>query len=283
MKRSITFLLAALTLLIGSQAHASPLMDWTLNLTSLGGPDVTGINSLSMNGTVNLIQNVTGSPAGTPQVGDTFTLSNTTNSSSPIQFVAAAYVNNLLQQITPLLATGQGSLFLQTPQLTGTIASILPGNMYNYTYNGTNQVSLDYTNPSAVTTTLATFSLQTPNSGGLSTDNFSGGTGLQEGTSNLYGLMTVTQAGVLFNSSNIDLSTLAPSDIAMMGSLSGGLNYSAIDNGQAILATIASDDNFTIDSGSPSSVPEPISMVLLGGGTLFMSLLGRRGRKNMTA
>ena len=276
MKHLFTVLLAVMSICIGSQAQAALLTNWTLDLTSLGGPQITNINSLSMVGTVNLAQNVSG-PGGTPQVGDTFTISNTSNPLSPIVFTAASYVNSAIQQITPLLASGEGTLVLQTPQLTGSISAILPGNMYRYVYDspGANTLSLIYTSPSAVSTTLATFTLQTPNSGGLSTDEFVGGTGLQQGTSNLYGFMTVTQAGVLFDENGVDLSTLG---LIQMAALSSGLNYNATNNGEQILASIASDGNFTI-----SAVPEPASLLLLGGGALGMSLIGRRGRKTIAA
>ena len=282
MRRSLACLVAVLVMFVGSQARAALLTDWTLNLTAFGGPDITGINSLTMAGTVNLVQNVTGSPAGTPVVGDTFTLSNTTNPSNPISFTAAAYVNSLAQQMTPLLGTGQGSLALVSPQLTGAITALTtvggsPAYLFDYNNPGNNAIDLVYTDPSNVTHVIATFTLTPADSGGLSTDSFTGGTGLEEGTTTLSSIMTVVQSGVLFNSLNQDLSTLGPltTEMAALGS---GLNYTATDTGSQILAQISSDDNYTM---SINTVPEPASLLMLGSGVLGFAFMRRRGRKTL--
>ncbi len=275
MRRILSGLLVAMCLLIGSQAQAVLLTDWTLDLSSLGGPAaIAHINSIGMNGSVALVQNVTG---GTPQIGDTFTLSNTNNAANPIVFTAVSYINSSLTNVTPLLATGQGSLFLQSPQLTGFITQVLGGGLYRYTYNspGAGLISLDYTNASNVTTQIATFDLLSANSGGQSSDTVDPATGLVEGTSSISGIMHVLLPGIIFDSLGEDLFTLGQAGVIEFGALSGGINYTFTDTGTQILANISSNNNFTI-----SAVPEPTTMLLLGSGILGLPFLRRRNKRS---
>lgn len=271
MRRSLMGLTVAIIMLIAVQAQAFVLNDWTLNFGAWGGPTIQHINSIGMNGSVKLTQNVSGA-GGTVQVGDTFTIVDPVNSGNPIVFTAGSYVNSTLVNVTPLLATGQGVLTLATPALSGFVSTVLAGNAYRYVYNspGLGAVTLNYMDSLNVSHLLATFDLIFPDSGGQSTDAFSGGTGLQEGTSNMYGIMHVQAAGVLFMSDGTDLMNLVPPTIEI-GTLSGGINYSAVNTGQQILATIASNDNFTL-----SVVPEPASLLLLGTGAMVLSIVRRR-------
>ncbi len=271
MKRLSIILAAILAIAIGSQAQAALLTDWTFNSTSMGGSQVVShIDSIGMNGIVDLTQNIADG-SGIAKLGDTFTISNATNPADAIAFEAVSY-NSGANLFQPFLT--DGLLSLQTPQLSGSITNVLGTNVYSFGYNspGAGAVKLVYTK-GANSYTIATFDIDPTMSGGTNFSAPLSGTGLITGSSSLSGVMHILLSGVLFDSMGNDLA--GASYTVKLAALSGGYNYGAKNNGTNIAVNNGStNDNFTI-----GAVPEPSSFLLLGSGILGAAVLRRRGSK----
>jgi len=274
MQRICALVMATIILAFGSIANAGALLDWTLDLSSLGGPVVSHINGIGMNGSVHLVQAASG-PGSTVLVGDAFTLTSSSPPATPIDFKAVSYIDSALNTMLPLLMPGQGVLSVQSSAaLTGFVNALLGGNMYSYLYSnpGAGALTLHYTDPASVNHVIADFTLL-PTSGGISSDDFVSTTGMLTGTSNLYTVMHVDLPGVLFTSGGADLFTLPGIEMANM---SGIFNYIIPIIANPLVADISSNNNATLGL---TSIPEPATMLLLAAGVLALSFLTRGGRK----
>jgi len=276
MRRSLTVLLAIFFLALGIQAKAATLSDWQLDLTSLGGPLIAhisdGVGGINFNGNVDIVQQLTG---GNVAPGDAFSISPVSGTS--LVLTAASYIDSSSHNMTPLLQTGQGTLTLVFPTLTG--AAVTAGPDYSFALNNTDPFILEYTSPTNVTTPIALFNmLPSDDSGGIAIMNPTSTSALLEGFTNVSGAIDMLTPDVLLDASGNPLT--APFYSQADGAIGSGINLLALFTlGSTALTAdhTAYNGNFTI-SAEAAPVPEPATLLLKSGGLLGMFFTRRRAK-----
>jgi PEP-CTERM motif len=273
-----------------STAQAGILDGWTFDLSGIDADFGNHINidRFTAAGDATVTQDFGGD--GVFGVGDTFSESATFVINSDYFEEPGAAINQVTMDLSDNDGSQGGSdnnyhMLFSAVGLTGTIATHSDGgtpadvtdDTFTYTFNpGVGMLSLtlvDSLTAPTVSYSLATWALVPP-SGGDGPNGFLGGTG-PNGTTDLTMMFTSAYAGVWQTAGGMDFSTLPFGTVAF--GLYNGNNVSTglsqIPNG--FVSTVTSSGEF-----KPAIIPEPTSMLLLGGGLL--GLFGaRRKRKNV--
>jgi len=250
-----------------STAQATLLDGWRLDFTGLtpAGGNNTNIDYGVLTGNATVTQFFGGN--GVLDVGDPFTENFMLFS---LTYVPEGGGLNLLSLPAGLQMYGYGT------NITGEIATINLDGSFIYDFDPLQQVNLvldtDMIPGNGISYLLGTGTTILP-SGGIGNPGFLGGAGIN-GTTNMTLTMSNLLGGVWFDNAGNDLSLLPP-NILLLGlvntdNLTGTPTF--IQDG--VIVTVQSSGQLNL-----SMIPEPTSMLLLGGGLLGLIGAGLRRRK----
>jgi len=265
MRKVLLTLALGIILTMGmSSAQAVILDGWRLDFTSLGGGNNTNIDHVVLTGNATVTQYYGGN--GVLDVGDPFT------------------ENFMLWSLT-YTPEGGGLSGLALPpglqmyaygqNITGSVATINPDGSFIYSFDPLQQISLVLdtdSNPGNGISNLLAIGTTILPSGGIANPNFLGGAGIN-GTTNLTLSMSNLLAGVWYDNAGNDLSLLPGGwllGLVNTNNLTG--TPTLIQDG--VIVTVSSSGQLNL-----SVIPEPTSMLLLGGGLLGLAGAGLRKRK----
>jgi hypothetical protein len=266
MKKVLLSLVLGLVVMFSmSTAQAAILDGWRLDLSGYGGGNNTDINHINLAGDAVVDQSFGGN--GTLDVGDTFT------------------EDFLLEALTYKLESSSGNALLGLPaglvmyaygiDITGAVTVIKPNGEFEYSFDTLQSVSLvldtDF-DPTTVSYTLGVGTILSP-SGGIGNPGFLGGAGIN-GTTNMTLAMTYLTGSTWYTAGGQDLSLL-PAGYVTLGLVNtNNLTEGATPYNDGVVVDVFSNGQLNLNV-----IPEPTSMLLLGGGLLGLFGASRKKKK----
>lgn len=266
MKKILFTLVLGLVLVIGSNnANANLINGWRMDFTSLGGGNNTNIDYAILSGSATVTQYFGGN--GTLDVGDPF-------------------VENFMLFSLTYSPEGGGLNIFSLPagmqmyaygqNITGSVAVINSDGSFVYTFDPLQQLNLvldtDSNPGNGFSYLLATGTTVLP-SGGIGNPGFLGGAGIN-GTTNMTLTMSNLLTGVWYDSVGNDLSLLPPNYLVLGLVNTNNLTGQPTLIQDGVIVTVASSGQLNLNI-----IPEPTTMLLLGGSLLGLAGAGLRRRK----